>query len=300
MVGPGQGLLQPTRVLALQPAGSELQIPGLTASAGCHSDGRESSRGEPHPGVPTETLSGTGIPASRWQNLGLDLDTVAAGARLTQTSGEQMWWGGWARPGWRQVGAPAALGSWGQNSGGGGRGSDGPRSAHPGAGPKAVPGRRMWRFRVGAATRLSTQPRLQSWEGRCLEPGEAAARPGVCVGAERGGPAARGLSPGQGSLSWAQSLWARGFHPCSRTDEAWLWTISAATAKRPDTLTVVPPAVHQDPSFRAGLGGLVAPRPGPGHPPGLASHGKAGQTTLNWVLWEALGGFRRERLLVPV
>lgn len=94
MVGPGQGLLQPTRVLALQPAGSELQIPGLTASAGCHSDGRESSRGEPHPGVPTETLSGTGIPASRWQNLGLDLDTVAAGARLTQTSGEQMWWGG--------------------------------------------------------------------------------------------------------------------------------------------------------------------------------------------------------------
>ena len=25
--------------------------------------------------------------------------------------------GGWARPGWRQVGAPAALGSWGQNTG---------------------------------------------------------------------------------------------------------------------------------------------------------------------------------------
>lgn len=180
------------------------------------------------------------------------------------------------------------------------RGSDGPRSAHPGAGPKAGPGRRMWRCRVGAATRLSPQPRLQSWEGRCLERGEAAARPGVCVGAERGGPAARGLSPGQGSLSWAQSLWARGFHPCSRTDEVWLWTISAATAKRPDTLTVVPPAVHQDPSFREGLGGLVAPRPGPGHPPALTSHGKAGETTLNRVLWEALGGFCRERLLVPV
>ena len=152
------------------------------------------------------------------------------------------------------------------------RGSDGPRSAHPGAGPKAVPGRRMWRFRVGAATRLSTQPRLQSWESRCLGPREAAARPGVCVGAERAGPAARGLSPGQGSLSWAKSLWARGFHPFSRTDEVWLWTISAATAKRPDMLTVVPPAVHQDPSFREGLGGLVAPRPGPGHPPALTSH----------------------------
>lgn len=89
----------------------------LTASARCHSDGRETSRGEPHPGIPTETLSGGGIPASWWQNLGLDLNTVAAGARLTQNSREQMWWGGWARPGWRQVGAPAALGSWEQNTG---------------------------------------------------------------------------------------------------------------------------------------------------------------------------------------
>ena len=139
MVGPGQGLLQPTRVLALQPAGSELQIPGLAASAGCHSDGRESSRGEPHPGVPTETLSGTGIPASRWQNLGLDLDTVAAGARLTQTSGEQMWWGGWARPGWRQVGAPAALGSWGQNSGGGGPRLGWPALSAPWGGAQGSP-----------------------------------------------------------------------------------------------------------------------------------------------------------------
>lgn len=90
MVAPGQGLLQPTHVLDLQPAGSELQIPGLTAG---RADGRESSRGEPHPGVPTETLSGTGIPATLRQNLGLDLDAVAAGARLPQTSGEQMWWG---------------------------------------------------------------------------------------------------------------------------------------------------------------------------------------------------------------
>ena len=168
--------------------GLNCRSPRLTASAGCHPDGRETSRGEPHPGIPTETLSGGGIPASWWQNLGLDLNAVAAGARLTQTSREQMWWGGGRGQAGDRLGRrlPWVRGDRTR----GRRGSDGPCSAHPGAGPKAVPGQRMWRCTVGAATGLSTQPSLQAWDGRCLEPRGAAVWPGVCVGTERGGPAA--------------------------------------------------------------------------------------------------------------
>lgn len=124
------------------PDGSELQIPQAHSQCRGHSDGREASRGGPHPGIPTETLSGRGIPASWWQNLGLDLDAVAAGARLTQTSREQMW-GGVAQRGQAGGGSGHRLLWVGGDRTRGRHGPDSPLSVPPGAGPKAVPRRRM-------------------------------------------------------------------------------------------------------------------------------------------------------------
>lgn len=123
------------------PDGSELQIPQAHSQCWGHSDGREASRGGLHPGIPTETLSGRGIPASWWQNLGLDLDAVA-GARLTQTSREQMW-GGVARRGQAEDGPGHRLLWVGGDRTRRRRGSDSPLSVPPGVGPKAVPRRRV-------------------------------------------------------------------------------------------------------------------------------------------------------------
>lgn len=174
---------------------------------------------------------------------------------------EQMWWGlGEARLETESgAGCPGLDGDRTRRR----RGSDGPRSAHLRRGPRQSR-KRMWRFQGGGRHRLSTQPRLQS-----SKDGESAWSPGKPQPAQKKGRA-WGLSvlglqlrplPGPGVLlSWAKSLWARGFYPCSITDEVWLWTISAATAKRPDMLTVVTPAVHRT-VFPRGTGRSGSPRP---------------------------------------
>lgn len=229
------------------PDGSELQIPQAHSQCRGHSDGREASRGGPHPGIPTETLSGRGIPASWWQNLGLDLDAVAAGARLTQTSREQMW-GGVAQRGQAGGGSGSRLLCWGQNTGAPRPGQ--PALSAPGGGaqgsPKTEDGGGGLGELLGCPLSPAARPGTEgAWSPGELQPGQASAWRQSMVR-----PRLEASHPHQGSLSWAQSLWARGFHSFSRTDEVWLWTISAATAKRPDPLTLVPPAVHQDLSFR--------------------------------------------------
>lgn len=180
--------------------------------------------------------------------------------------------GGWARPGWRLVGAPAALGSW-EPEFRGRRGSDGQRSSAPAAEAQGSPkeegcGGSGW----GRHPAVPLSPDSSPGMGGAWSP-EAAAGQASAWGLACWACSSRPL-PGQGSLSWAKSLWSRGFYPCSITDEVWLWVISAATAKRPDMLTVVPPAVHQDPSFREGLGESGSPQARPRPPSALLPQAK--------------------------
>lgn len=64
-------------------------------------------------------------------------------------------------------------------------------------------------LRVGGAAGLSTQPRLQAWDRRSLEPRGAAAWPAVRMAMEHGGPTACGLTPHQGSLMGTEPVGSR-------------------------------------------------------------------------------------------
>lgn len=81
---------------SLQLIGSQLDLncrPANTQSqrrAGRCSEGQQTKQRARTQGFQQRPFLAQGLPASLWQNLGLDLGVTAAGAGLTQVSDEQM------------------------------------------------------------------------------------------------------------------------------------------------------------------------------------------------------------------